>query len=52
MNVEQVVEWELAEEPKYSEKTHPSTTLSTTNAPQPDLDQTYATLGLLLISYS
>jgi hypothetical protein len=29
--VEKLVEWRLAGEPKYSEKTYPSTTLSTTN---------------------
>jgi hypothetical protein len=33
----QSVEWELAGEPKYSEKTCPSATLSTTNPTLPDL---------------
>jgi hypothetical protein len=37
MSVEQSVEWELAGKPKYSEKTYPSATLSTTNPTRPDL---------------
>jgi hypothetical protein len=31
MNVEQLVEWTLAGEPKYSERTHPQSHLSTTD---------------------
>jgi hypothetical protein len=36
MIVEQSVEFEFTGEPKYSEKTCPSATLSTTNPPWPD----------------
>jgi hypothetical protein len=37
MNVEQRVEWELVGEPKHSEKTCPSATLSIKNRTWPDL---------------
>jgi hypothetical protein len=37
VNVEDLVEWELAGETKYSEKTGPSDILSTTNYTWPDL---------------
>jgi hypothetical protein len=36
VSVEQLLEWRLAGEPKYSEKTCPSATLSTTNPTWPD----------------
>jgi hypothetical protein len=37
MDVEELVEWELAGKPKYLQKTRPNTTLSTINPTWPDL---------------
>jgi hypothetical protein len=42
MNVEQLMECELAREPKYSEKTRPSATFSTTRPPDKTMDRTRA----------
>jgi hypothetical protein len=39
MCMEQSAEWELAGKPKYSEKTGPSATLSTTNPTSPGLGE-------------